>query len=478
MLFAELASAARKAARWCRIHDTTGMVEKRLKTLMVQADETHAEKREALVGNTNAVPLQQLADLLWPEPESSPPEPTATLPTRKRKRTNRKKGATCSTPLCGGVVRKDGMCRFCIVHTCPDNPIARNYPTKEFEVVRKLREWFPDATWKMNTLVQDGCSRRLPDAHVDMGTHMVIVEVDEAQHAHEESACRNKRTMEIFMDAGGDRPVHFIRFNPDAYVNDGGSRVRGCWGKNAEGLPVVPTAQRVQWEQRLSALRTAVADAMATVPGQEVSVTHLFFDKNCPKDKIPAKKSERMLGAAHETTNGERLHALQSCAKIAFIRDMKRVLLGDERADARPLNKEDVIPHKQMVHFATWCSKHKAEGNQLFGLRDRSEDNQITHRKAADFYNKVMKVSGFSKLQMNKNRKKITVDGQRIDVTPYQVAAPKPQTQAHASGCSTLKPSALAARAAAGAVAQLPIAHGAHGAAEQLVGQPVNARTT
>jgi hypothetical protein len=115
-------------------------------------------------------------------------------------------------------------------------------------------------------------------------------------------------------------------------------------------------------------------------------------------------------------------HAAEALApKVTFIRNMKRALLGDGRADARLLNEQDVIPYEKMLEFATWCSTHKAEGNELFGLRDRSEDKETTHRKAADFYNKVMKVWGFSKLQMNKKRKKITVSGKRIDVTPYQV---------------------------------------------------------
>jgi FAD/FMN-containing dehydrogenase len=294
------------------------------------------------------------------------------------------------------------------------------------------------------------------------------------------------------MDAGGDRPVHFIRFNPDAYVNHSGSRIRGCWGKNAEGLPIVPTAQRVQWEERLSALRTAVADAMATVPGQEVSVTHLFFDKNCPK----------MLGAAHETTNRARLrtniefirdmkrallgdgradarplneqdvipyekmlefatwcsthrdkgqyfeklrnaqleksgrlaaneedlarwklaHAAEALApKVTFIRNMKRALLGDGRADARLLNEEDVIPYEKMLEFAAWCSTHRDEGHQLFGLRDKAEVNGVTNQSAVNFYNKVVKVWGFSKLQKNKKRKTKVIDGKQVDRTPYHV---------------------------------------------------------
>jgi hypothetical protein len=115
-------------------------------------------------------------------------------------------------------------------------------------------------------------------------------------------------------------------------------------------------------------------------------------------------------------------HAAEALApKVSFIRNMKRALLGEGRADARLLNEEDVIPYEKMLEFATWCSTHRAKGNQLFGLRDRSEDNETTIRKATDFYNKLMKVWGFSKLQKKKKRETATINGQRIDVTSYQV---------------------------------------------------------
>jgi hypothetical protein len=66
-------------------------------------------------------------------------------------------------------------------------------------------------------IVEGGCSRRRPDVRIDMGSHIIIVECDEDQHKG--YSCENKRMMEIFQNCG-NRPIVFIRFNPDSYTKN------------------------------------------------------------------------------------------------------------------------------------------------------------------------------------------------------------------------------------------------------------------
>ncbi len=59
----------------------------------------------------------------------------------------------------------------------------RNYKT-EMAVGTHLKEKFPGITWAMDKQVEDGQSKRRPDLLFDMGSHVVIVEVDFHQPQH------------------------------------------------------------------------------------------------------------------------------------------------------------------------------------------------------------------------------------------------------------------------------------------------------
>ncbi len=61
-------------------------------------------------------------------------------------------------------------------------PTTLNYKMKESTVATYLKEKFPDVTWRCDKQIEDGCSRRRFDLFLDMGSHVVIVEVDENKH--------------------------------------------------------------------------------------------------------------------------------------------------------------------------------------------------------------------------------------------------------------------------------------------------------
>ncbi len=75
-----------------------------------------------------------------------------------------------------------------------------------------------DKTWICDRRIEGGCSRRRPDLFLDMGSHIVIVEVDENKHDEYDCTCENKRLMEISQDLNHRHTV-MIRFNRDGYVD-------------------------------------------------------------------------------------------------------------------------------------------------------------------------------------------------------------------------------------------------------------------
>ncbi len=67
----------------------------------------------------------------------------------------------------------------------PDKPVVQNYRMNETTVATFLKEKFPNVTWKCNKRVENGCSTRRPDLLLDMGSNIVIVEVDEHSHGYD-----------------------------------------------------------------------------------------------------------------------------------------------------------------------------------------------------------------------------------------------------------------------------------------------------
>ncbi len=103
----------------------------------------------------------------------------------------------CQGPECEtyGNRKYKGHCIRCFVHLFPDEKNACNYKT-ETAVGDHLKEKFSGVTWVLDKTVQDGCSKRRPDL-LDMGTHVVIVEVDKNRHDGYDCTCENRRLMEI-----------------------------------------------------------------------------------------------------------------------------------------------------------------------------------------------------------------------------------------------------------------------------------------
>ena len=208
------------------------------------------------------------------------------------------KNKTCKTHLCFTHVREkyNGYCIYCYINLFPEQPVSRNYKTKEKTVVDFILQSFPSFTWITDKRIQFGCSKRRPDLLLDLGYQVVIIEVDENQHITYDSSCENKRIMEISKDIS-HRPIIFIRFNPDGFNSLGGSiniknllsspfcfdkgNITSCWGLNKLGLSIIKKSKKQEWENRLQLLKKEVEywSDLVNKTNKTIEIVELFYDE-------------------------------------------------------------------------------------------------------------------------------------------------------------------------------------------------------
>lgn len=185
----------------------------------------------------------------------------------------------CKTHLCPvrAIDKYDGFCLRCFVNNNPDKPNSRNYKTKESAVSKFIKESFTNVSFISDKNITDGCSKRRPDDIADFGTHCIIIETDENKHSSYECSCENKRIMEISRDVG-HRPIVFLRFNPDAYIDDKGNKITSCWGIDGRGMAVVKKNKDDEWKKRLSVLKTQIQYWIDNTPEKMVEIIQLYYD--------------------------------------------------------------------------------------------------------------------------------------------------------------------------------------------------------
>jgi hypothetical protein len=185
------------------------------------------------------------------------------------------KSSWCET---SGNLKYEKYCLACFVNN-PENqnkPLMRNYKTKETDVVNRIKQTFTDFTWVSDKKVQDGCSRRRPDLLLDMGTHIIIVEVDENKHSDYDCSCENKRLMELSQDLQ-HRPIIFIRFNPDDYTNQEGTLIKSCWKLNKLGVIQITKTKEKEWEERINTLKQQIQYWINNPTEKTIEIIQLFY---------------------------------------------------------------------------------------------------------------------------------------------------------------------------------------------------------
>ncbi len=179
-----------------------------------------------------------------------------------------KKCETCSSTRMNQNYKPN--CARCNFYLNPDDPRIRNYKTKEQAYMNALLEKFPQ--FKLDKIIDGGCSRRRPDGFLDLLTHVIIIEIDENEHKSYDDTCNNRRTMELSQDVG-HRPIVFIRLNPDSYkLND--THMKGSFSLTKTGeLKIV----KKEFNKRLNSLIESVKKHMSAEPDKTISVEYLYF---------------------------------------------------------------------------------------------------------------------------------------------------------------------------------------------------------
>jgi len=166
-------------------------------------------------------------------------------------------------------------CLRCFINKFPLVDVSKNYRSKELHVVDFIKAKFPEFDIITNKKIPDGCSLKRPDIMFDMGSHVVVIEVDEDQHNG--YSCENKRMM-LLMEDAGTRPMVFIRFNPDKYTDNTGNKIDGCWEHNHLGVSCVKQSALGQWQKRLDLLVKTFEQFIEEEPTMEFTLLHLFYD--------------------------------------------------------------------------------------------------------------------------------------------------------------------------------------------------------
>ena len=191
------------------------------------------------------------------------------------------KNETCKTYLCGIQIgdKYDGYCLRCFIHLFPDKPVSRNYKTKEFAVIEYIKLLYPNLSWNSDKIIKDGCSKKRPDILLDLGYQIIIIEIDENQHKnYGDCSCENKRLLLLSQDLG-HRPIIFIRFNPDDYLNEKGEKIKSCW-KITKKTGICIINNKKEWTTRLESLQNQI-DYWINPKNQTdkiIEVIQLFYD--------------------------------------------------------------------------------------------------------------------------------------------------------------------------------------------------------
>lgn len=72
------------------------------------------------------------------------------------------------------------------------------------------------------------------------------------------------------------RPIVFIRFNPDAYNQDG-ILVKSCWQLNKLGIMQIIKSKQKEWEERIETLKQQIQYWIENPTEKTIEIIELFY---------------------------------------------------------------------------------------------------------------------------------------------------------------------------------------------------------
>jgi hypothetical protein len=190
------------------------------------------------------------------------------------------KNKMCKTDLCDTQIKNKykGYCLRCFIYIFPDSKIIRDYGTREAKISEFIKESYKNLNITYNKQIEGGCSSHRPDIFIDSLTHSIIIEVDEHQHKNNKSytsECELRRLNNLFTDLA-DRPIVFIRFNPDSYTNNKNKLIKSCFEYTEDkGLPKANKTLKT----RLNKLKNIIDENLTKVPSENILTIKLYYDE-------------------------------------------------------------------------------------------------------------------------------------------------------------------------------------------------------
>jgi hypothetical protein len=183
----------------------------------------------------------------------------------------------CKSEWCEirGIEKYNGYCFNCCLHLFPDTPVYRNYKTKENAVAEYIQKSFPNFAFIHDKRVVNGVSKRRPDLLLNLENQVIIVEVDENKHCSYDCICENKRLMEISQDLQ-HKPIVFLRFNPDSYIDLLGKTIKSCWKVNKQ-TGIFYVSEKKEWEIRLEVLVDSINYFIENEIDKTIEIIELFY---------------------------------------------------------------------------------------------------------------------------------------------------------------------------------------------------------
>jgi len=161
----------------------------------------------------------------------------------------------CKTLSCNKIITKkyNGYCPRCYIKNNPniDTFYSRN---KEYYVINYVLDNFKNYNWICGKKLITHNSYRIADLYLDITSHIIIIEIDEFQHKKYNQIDDNKRLLDIknFID---NKPLIFIKFNPDSYIDIYNNNIKSCWKKINN---VTKLVKYNEWSNRLLKLKSII----------------------------------------------------------------------------------------------------------------------------------------------------------------------------------------------------------------------------
>ena len=191
------------------------------------------------------------------------------------------KNSRCITPLCDKYSNIDKYCIRCFYALNPNDKRCKRIKFKENEMIKYIQQTFKDLNWICdNSLIGDNmCLKYRPDVLLHLNNHSIVIECDERQHRHykDNNSCENSREHQI--QEALNRPVVFIRFNPDEYLDLNNKKVMSCFIVDKKlGFNTIPKNQESRWITRLETLKNTILKSVEKPPIKPIEKIYLYYD--------------------------------------------------------------------------------------------------------------------------------------------------------------------------------------------------------